>query len=995
MSESRSVALLRTLIQLIETGDLYNIAQFEDLIDEINETPQVVERLLKNAEGILEDIYSQFDNVGIQIPRKDNLIKETKKNLEKLNEIKGKLAEYSGLKLTLRDSPFTIFEILENLLQLVRELRNILESEYDLVDGVISKLKEEEMRGKLSVSKKEIRYDDKIMEIKKFIINSEKRLDSIIQELTGIRGRIIGLKNNLPSTSLNEIDTCGTEIEDSICVGTSLLLRCHQGLRGIHILDILTGLESITANPILEEVLVYLPKKDQNTGEVKRVPESVSLSELFYRYPPFEPIPIPDPAWDNKISGNLIWFVKGKKVRFIPDAFNKKTIINGDINSESKPVKLNSVFPIDLIGDDINKYLLLIVETEYGSKSRRIRIKYGSTHLKNGLQRGNSIEELEKRYRQDMKAKDRKAYLPTDLSYVWYCTWGLGMSNDPWDVTCPFQKYCPYGKRYSAGPCPRWSWSRRIHPKVFPYIERYHGDPQNVQIIESKTYHSFLKILWGRRVSITELYKGVQLTLPRSNVPTQIEFEQPLGRRLPKTNILGFILPREILETIIETIALNSVTSPPVNILGVTTTLADLLMSKYYLVRRTDEGLRTYNLFQKKSSKIIEDYKKFKNTLLREFKTHGTEGKYVKEFVNWILYTLMHSLAHLFIGYISSKLEINRSDLLYLVDVTDNELRVIIAENSPIGAMDIIRTIENKYGSIETLVVEFLRESRELLEHHENELSIYSTYVEAQFNRINEMAKTYKKYDIMCDLVASIQSKYREFLKEGLVLDVHQFSTHLLLSEKDGIEAMTDSILKTDPSIGPEHKEKIKEEIQREFDNIISMVFPTYCIDGCPYCVILGRGCTKSISEGLFVSKELVKNILDILFFQKGFRGEGARILRSLIESLTRKKIIALSPYVDEEGIRLLNSLISRGVSVTLITTSRMISKFNHLLDNQIAIYAWDQDHDKRYVIDDKITILTTTNLNLKSNRFNNFQIVPNIDAQVEQILKDARLVRR
>jgi len=996
-SENRPATLLRTLIQLIETKHLYDIAQFEDLISDINELPQVVGQLLNNVRSVLEDIYLQFDSISGQIPQKKDITTETKEQLKKLDDIEKKLrAQYSGLNLTLSTHPRDILDILEGLRRLVNDLGDVLKSEYDALDKVILMLEKEKMDGKLSVSKKEDPYYDEIAGIEEFGKNSEERVNNIIQELWRVRGRIEKLRNSLPRMPLGKIGP-ESEIEDAIYIGTSLLLKCHQGLRGINVLDILTGLKSVTANPTLEEILLYLPKEDPNTGEVKRYPEPVSLPELFYRYPPFEPIPIPDPTWNNEVRGNLIWFVKSKNIRFGSRAFtdpklSKKLIIDGEVNTNFEPIKLMSVSPIDLFGDSINKYLILTIETKYGSKSKKIWIKYGSAHLKEDLQRGIPIRKVEEKYRLEMKSRGRKAYLPTNLSYVWYCTWGLGMSNDPWDVTCPFQKYCPYGKYYSKGPCPKWSWSRRIHPKVFPYIERYHGD-QKVQVTESKIYPSFLKILWGRNVSITELYKGVQLTLPHSNIPTQVEFTQPLGRRLPKTNIIGFIFPRKILETVIEATILNPATSPLVNILGVSVTLTDILMSKYYIVRRTDEGLRTYGLLQRESNEIVRDYKRFRDKIMEEFKTYGAESRHVKEFINWALYTLMHSLAHLFIEYVSSKLEISRDDLLYLVDITDNELKVIIAENSPMGAMDIIRTIQDKYGTIETLIVEFLKDSRELLRHHEEQLHMYSTHVETQFDRIKSMAETNKKYEIMSKLITNIRERYRELLKEGLVLDIHQFSTHLLLSEKEGIEVITDTILGTEPSIDSYYKGNIKEEIQREFDNIISIVFSTYCIDGCPYCVMLGRGCTKGISEGLFVSKELVKYILDVLFFQKGFRGEGAKTLKSLLTSLTKKKIVALSPYIDEEGIKLLNSLVSKGISVTLITTSSMVSRFKPLLDNRISVYVWDQDHDKRYVIDDKLTILTTTNLNLKSNRFNNFQIVLGPDMQLEQILKNAHKV--
>ena len=108
-----------------------------------------------------------------------------------------------------------------------------------------------------------------------------------------------------------------------------------------HLLDILTGLKSITAKPEEEDVVITLPDK----------PDKMSLATLFYRYPPFEPIHI------NKegITGNLLWFINGKNVRIPSEAFtapiDDSFVIYGDVDLEQDPVKLKSVIPINVLGD--------------------------------------------------------------------------------------------------------------------------------------------------------------------------------------------------------------------------------------------------------------------------------------------------------------------------------------------------------------------------------------------------------------------------------------------------------------------------------------------------------------------------------------------------------------------------------------------------------------------------------------------------------------------
>ena len=80
-------------------------------------------------------------------------------------------------------------------------------------------------------------------------------------------------------------------------------------------MDILTGLQSITASPVTEYIRFILG--DEIKDEDKEV-FSLSLRELFLRYPPFEPIAL----WKNillkskygraeaNIAGSHVWFIE-------------------------------------------------------------------------------------------------------------------------------------------------------------------------------------------------------------------------------------------------------------------------------------------------------------------------------------------------------------------------------------------------------------------------------------------------------------------------------------------------------------------------------------------------------------------------------------------------------------------------------------------------------------------------------------------------------------
>jgi Fe-S oxidoreductase len=161
------------------------------------------------------------------------------------------------------------------------------------------------------------------------------------------------------------------------------------------------------------------------------------------------------------------------------------------------------------------------------------------------------------------------------------------------------------------------------------------------------------------------------------------------------------------------------------------------------------------------------------------------------------------------------------------------------------------------------------------------------------------------------------------------------------------------------------------------FDDLLTVAIPNYFIDGCTSCVMLTKGCQHGIGQPFIISKLLTKVFLDIIAEKREFQGPGNVILKTLIGQLTTRKLVALSPYIDEEGVKFLKNLKSRGVDITieLLNTQENSNFLEDLKRAGINVLLRDKVHRKAYIIDDSLVINTSTNLNLRSGSYNSFSL--------------------
>jgi len=937
--------------------ELRNFAQDRETIESLTAYYEELDQIwtvpdkLEEIKALCAEIKETLTELNIQHSKKDflegidSINQELSKNLIKLEEFCG---SYRSL-LKKYGSPESLMAELEkdraNDLELFQDkICDFLESDLD------KNLKE--IRRKLDkfVRKSSTFKGRKIYQFTHSINNGIKKLNSCIELITKLTGFLYELNN-----SINVISSQSSEkiSRDYYFVFSQLNGEMAKGLWANKFVELLTGLQSVTGSPSSGTVLFEFEEEDP---EIE--PSTLTLNELFFRYPPFEPIaqkkkiPFPDKyrSVTIPISGSFVWFVRGNNTSF---SFKPVTpVIRGKSKQKGMYQDLKEVRPFNILSLKEGEFQV----TVWGERFP-IWVKYGSRKLVDStkalLKTGVDPHEMEKilqRKYEHFIGRSGKAYKCTDLSYVWYCRRGLAMSTDPWDSNCPFDCRSRYEK---SGKCVFWSYSRRIFPKVFAILNRKIFGLDN---LTQEEYSGFLNPITGRGVRVQEVYEGVHWHMPQdfgSGMPVYVEFEKGLLNSLPKTNVIGFAIPYSFLKTIfLELLDPETTPKPQFSIDNETSIPLDkLLLSKYFIWLNTSKGRNTYRFLGNKKDKLVKMYKKFLKDTSKDI---GVRENIVKFAID----VLSHTLSHLLLFFISKELEIEYKDLIYIYTIDEEEDKVFItvAENSPLGVIGLVDHVEKKFGNTVNMINEFIKEIITLFNEHESELKSYQ-------NEILKAKERYFKTPLGTELKEigeMLEEYYNEFLQNGILMDLHNFPLHIhltdlvpALSKKAGIEPI---------------------KVLTELGNLLQFIGPSYCIDGCNSCVMFEAGCTKPISQNLELSRNITAWFLKIISGEETIVAKGGRLGKILLKKIPKRSVFVVSPYLDEAGVDLLTDLSKNGIEVTLVTRRGTFEEFKNKLKNVNDVYFFNfPRHEKMYIIDDRILIDTTWNLTpskLSTNRF-------------------------
>lgn len=749
-------------------------------------------------------------------------------------------------------------------------------------------------------------------------------------------------------------------------VAQQLKIRARSRLYSAKMLDILTGLSSITASPSFEQIEFRLKELSP-----REEPFYLNLEELFTRYPPYEPISVKLPLSLNygkvRVAGSRLWFIeceeiirKESNVRFREGS----GIYGGEARERAGSILLDYVEPVDVLTRGKGETYITFFLPD---RREKIFFKYGSEKLRNtirkcverGLKDPNDIEKcVKEKYLRFIGSRRRKSsYDPLDLSYVWYCGIGKGLSTDPWDIRCPFEKQCKYarmGGYRKKEHCTYWSRNRRIFPRIFPQINiEVHMDKA-----EDEDKFSIFRFFTARHVYVVENYVGLQWRMPAyigDGIPVSVNFKKPLVKELPDTNILGMEFPLEIIRRLGALLLDEKIEAPSVD-LGYdrSVKLSDLLISKFFLWLNTERGMRSYEYLRKSTRKILEEYLRFRDNL-------KNEEEYKKNFQLFIAKLIAHTLAHLLLAYLASSLDLNFDDLIYsyVVDEEEGRVKIYVAENSPYGNLDLPGQVKMYFGSISEMSRKFLQDTSNMLDRHQHDI------MESLNARIFVEKRFLSRNDEMREFLEELRKLYKNMVDKGLVLDQWYFGLHLLLSnefekyiEEYGID---------------------KNKAFQHFDEIIPLAGPPTCLDGCNDCVMFEKKCRETLGQHLSVSRGLTKLFIDFFLGKQDFRGIGGETGSWILEVLPRKKLVAVSPFIDKEGVALLKRLADKGIMVTLITREEMLGRIPSDIGFRVAIQG-RRSHEKIYIIDGEFIVKSSWNLTVSSKSWETFMLKWNIE---------------
>jgi len=809
-----------------------------------------------------------------------------------------------------------------NELREIRELSKAMERECDKISEIIEKIIEEK-----TFAGREGEYLKKLREK----INELKRAYNEIREES--HNLITDLKENQKTLVISP------EIRYLV---RSLELRGEVWTH--EIVEKVSGLRNIAGEPYTEEVKIQAPGEEF----------SLTIDQLLTRYPPFEPI---QKEFEG-ITGRLIWFLEPNNAIFVkPENIHSKISRYVEMDEE----KLTSAKLLDILKDAQNGAITVRIRTG----SRNIFVKYGSEKLANALTNAlkrKSLNEVLKELQNEYK----RAYSVSNLGYVWYCILGLGMSTDPYDFECSFMQYCPVGKNKHE--CDKWSWRRRLFPKVYVIPERklvlaYATDRKRGQSL------LFMTPFAASGVRMYELYGRAQWYMP-SVTPegpiVEVAFKKSLRKDLPKTNVIGFEIPLLIVKAIIKSLLDEKVSGKPeVTVIygsnyNHSVSLEKLLLSKFFVYKMSKRGFDTFSFLQMKDDKLIEKFRKLSQELQRNS----------DEVVNFAINILGHTLAHLFHSYVSNALEIEPENLLYVYEVDEEKgvLVVAIAENSAWGSLNIVKHAEVKFGSVDRMVEEFVDSIAKFLENHEKEIQSYYTTGTRRATIDPKVSKIADK----------LRDKYMNLVNNGVTLDVVTFLNHIVISGQDD-------------EIARELQLSVRELRERLTDAVVVSGINT-CIDGCTACVMIDHGCTAPLVQNVILSRNLTAWILRVLTGKATVKGRGD-VLGPAFFYQAKEELFALSPYLDEKGVKILTELAQRGVKVILVTRKEFAERFGEQLKKhgiKVCITKTPR-HDKFYIIDKRVYVRTTQNLSRLSsvNEFSLEQLKPEeAESIVRQELK-------
>ena len=354
-------------------------------------------------------------------------------------------------------------------------------------------------------------------------------------------------------------------------------------LTGIDAIDEIVGLRLLATSTVHHTVILELIEE-----------QLMDITTLISRYPPYEPLALSKVS-GVPVKGTFVWLIRPQNFRCRPRFSELKRLTNSVsdliIATREEPhyivngVIIYHVMPIRLLQHRINTINMRIYVRD---RYRYFFIKYGSRVLPRVIRdlrlKVKDIKKVEHEIQRTYERRTGKRYDPLNLTYVWYCRLGIGISTDPWDVTCPFTRACILGERCRGKKW--WSWRRRIFPKIYTTREVHIVGDTNLMYELSPLFKVF---------SISNAKTTVKLPYSLTQVgeiiyrPVIIKFERPIAYVLERTNALRFVFNKDLIRSILRFLLNKPINPAPLDgKLKRKPAIMDLITTKMFLYK---EGL--------------------------------------------------------------------------------------------------------------------------------------------------------------------------------------------------------------------------------------------------------------------------------------------------------------------------------------------------------------------------------------------------------------------
>ena len=921
----------------------------------------------------LNDLYSNLCAKSSNVDICDSIIEEYENNKSYENEIKEFPREFSKwyeqfLELRKKYSDVFTPNVESSLATINQKSKLVLDyfktnliNELDNLNN-LSKVGAEIQKEILNIQSELINIQNDIMKI--FNTKSNKKIKEVKDEISKLKRDLVKKFESVDETVQDYIETVNkvnsiTNLRN-ICSKVLSTKRSFSGNGNIR--DFIFDYSSVSNSGLnivdnyLNVIRLEIDEFIKNSWQAVYTSNNyMSIEQLFSRFPPFIPldyshyvsddnqIPIPKYAvllLGLKPSENY-W--KGTK--------NIGQFIGIPISSG------NDVIDVTSLNGNVKMYNLLQMEDKLKSpiviygKKREFYIKLGvdKSYLQDYLQINNNNSKLFNKSTQ-LGIK----YNPLILNYTKTCNLGLSITNDVFDITCPFSRDCTIFSKIiarSRSQCPLWNgYSMKLakRPLLLFEFETLSPTRSNIAITSP-----LFKISENPSFPLYKTLYGVTIFI--DDTPQIIYLNPKIREKLHDTNAIEITFNRFLAKKILENILFNSKKNNK---------LLQILLTKYYLL--TSGGKNVYRAISRLTDKR-NSYSNFEKEVL---------GKNREKFLDFAYAVLLHTLAHLIYEFISLELDIEEDliDYYYDFDISDPSYSsdsIYIYEKTSFGVLKFSSILKSNFGNFQNFIDSFMNFVTKSLNQHTIEIKQYRSKLKMlKQSRIS--SNQYLKEDVKI-----LNGMLKRHIRPDLY--IFKLSIPLRLKPNQRLEAS-------------------------KYLDYADIALGRFCVDGCSSCIMIDE-CHYPLYQNLITSRRLAK-----LFFKEmankgkiknaiqvyGTSKLGFDLLSYYLTDRDARKAIIKSAYIDESCLKVIEDALSSNPSLsveliidnnnnsqklddstikTLIGKLTSTNRFRLNLQNNIHYKEYIIEFDNRlYTNGNKITISGSWNCQ-KSDKSQNFTI--------------------